>query len=121
MTRIVSLQRLPPIGLAFVAAAFGAQSFRGGNLSENSLKGAVDDAKEATDTLESDLEDLGEPESDSGQQAREEIHQLSGHLSEVRIRSRTRPTTSRASTASSPRRRASPRRSGRWRTRSPRP
>jgi hypothetical protein len=59
-----------------------AQSLQGGNLGEDSLKGAVDDAKEATDTLESDLKDLGKPESDSGQQAKEEIDQLSGQLSE---------------------------------------
>jgi hypothetical protein len=38
-----------------------AQSIQGGNLSEGSLKGAVDDVKEATDTLESDLKDLGGP------------------------------------------------------------
>ena len=59
-----------------------AQSIQGGNLSEGSLKGAVDDVKGATETLESDLKDLGEPESDSGQQAKEEIDQLSGQLSE---------------------------------------
>jgi uncharacterized phage infection (PIP) family protein YhgE len=59
-----------------------AQSLQGGNLSEDSLKGAVDDVTEATDTLESDLEDLGKPESDSGQQAKEEIDQLSDQLSE---------------------------------------
>jgi hypothetical protein len=111
------VQRLPLIGLVFVAAALGlvaagcgskdqpttaewvdgvcsamvtwtnslkssAQSFQGGNLSDDSLKGAVDDVKEATDTLESDLKDLGKPESDSGQQAKEEIQQLSGQLSE---------------------------------------
>ena len=59
-----------------------AQSLQGGNLNEDSLKGAGDDVKSATDTLESDLKDLGKPESESGQQAKESIDHLSSELSD---------------------------------------
>ena len=59
-----------------------AQSLQGGNLSEGSLKDAADEMKSATETLQSDLKDLGKPESESGQQAKESIDQLSSELND---------------------------------------
>ena len=57
-----------------VAAA--ATSLQGGNLSEDSLKGAVDDVTDATETLADDLKDTGEPDTDDGQKAKDVIDQL---------------------------------------------
>ena len=50
------------------------------NPTQDGLQTAVDDAKSATDTLESDLEDLGKPDTDAGQQAKELVDQLSTSL-----------------------------------------
>lgn len=60
---------------ASVSAA--AASLQGGNLSENSLESAVDDVTEATKTLADELEDVGEPDTEDGQQAKDSIDQLS--------------------------------------------
>jgi hypothetical protein len=57
-----------------------ADSLKGGNLTEDSLKSAGDDVQSATDTLESDLSDLGKPDTESGQQAKDSIDQLSSDL-----------------------------------------
>lgn len=55
-------------------------SLSGGNLSRNTLSAAVDDVGDATDTLESDLSDLGAPETESGEQAQEAVSTLSTEL-----------------------------------------
>jgi hypothetical protein len=55
-------------------------SLKGGNLTEDSLTSAGDDVKSATDTLESDLKDLGKPDTESGQQAKDSIDKLSSDL-----------------------------------------
>jgi len=52
-------------------------SLKGGELSKDALTGAVDDAKTATDTFTSDLEALGRPDTEAGQQAKDSIDQLS--------------------------------------------
>lgn len=58
-------------------AAIG-DTFEGGGLSGEALTSAVDDAKSATETLSSDLGDLGRPE--AGRQAEESLAQLSTDL-----------------------------------------
>ncbi len=50
------------------------------NPSTDGLKSAADDAKSATETLESDLKDLGKPNTQAGQQAQDSIEQLSSDL-----------------------------------------
>ena len=55
-------------------------TLKGGNLSQDSLTSAVDDAKSATDTFTSDLEDLGKPDTDAGQQAKDSVDQLSTEI-----------------------------------------
>jgi hypothetical protein len=55
-------------------------TLKGGNLSQDSLKSAVDDATSATETLTSDLDGLGKPDTDAGQQAKDSIDQLSSDL-----------------------------------------
>ena len=57
-----------------------ADSLKGGNLTQDSLKSAADNVSSATDTLESDLKDLGKPDTESGQQAQDSIDQLSSDL-----------------------------------------
>ena len=47
-----------------------------GDISKDSLTTAVDDAKSATETFTSDIEDLGKPDTEAGQQAKESIDQL---------------------------------------------
>lgn len=49
----------------------------GGDLSKNTLTAAVDDAKSATETFTSDLESLGTPDTEAGQQAKEAVDELS--------------------------------------------
>jgi hypothetical protein len=53
-----------------------ATSLQGGNLSENSLEGAVDDVTDATKTLADELQDVGEPDTEDGQQAKDSLDQL---------------------------------------------
>ena len=57
-----------------------ADSLKGGNFTQDSLKSAGDDMTSATDTLESDLKDLGKPDTQAGQQAKDAIDQLSSDL-----------------------------------------
>ena len=52
------------------------QSLQGGNLSEDSIKTAVDDVSEATKTLADDLQDAGKPDTEDGQQAQDLLNQL---------------------------------------------
>jgi len=58
-----------------------ADPIKSGDISEDSLESAADDVKSATDTLESDLEDLGKPDTEAGQQAKDSLDQLSSDLS----------------------------------------
>ena len=55
-------------------------SVSGGNLSENSLKQAATDLKDATAQLKDDLSGLGKPDVSSGDQAKESIDTLSGNI-----------------------------------------
>ena len=55
---------------------------QGGNLSEDSLESAVDDVKEATETLADDLEDAGKPDTEDGQQAKDLVDQLADEIDE---------------------------------------
>jgi hypothetical protein len=57
-----------------------ADSLKGGNISEDSLKSAADEVTSATDTLTSDLKDLGKPDTQVGQQAKDSLDQLSTDL-----------------------------------------
>lgn len=52
----------------------------GGNLSKDSLTSAVDEAKTATETFSSDLDDLGTPDTDAGGQAKDAVDKLSTEL-----------------------------------------
>ena len=58
-----------------------ADPIKSGDISEDSLESAADDVKSATDTLESDLEGLGKPDTEAGQQAKDSLDQLSSDLS----------------------------------------
>jgi hypothetical protein len=55
-------------------------SLTAGNLSQDSLNAAVDDVTSATNTLASDLKDLGAPETDSGEKAQKEVTDLTEQL-----------------------------------------
>jgi hypothetical protein len=57
-----------------------ANSLKGGNVSESSLKSAAGDIKDASDTLVSDLKGLGKPDTDAGQQAKDAVDQLSSEV-----------------------------------------
>ena len=56
------------------------ESLKGGDLSKDSLNSAVDDAKSATETFTSDLDGLGKPDTQAGQQAKDAVDQLSTDL-----------------------------------------
>jgi len=53
---------------------------KSGDISKDSLTTAVDDAKSATDTLTSDLEGLGKPDTEAGQEAKDSVDKLSTDL-----------------------------------------
>src|SRR4029453_2923191 len=53
-----------------------SNSLKGGNLSEDSLKEAADDFKSATQEFVDDVRGLGTPDTESGEQAKEQIDQL---------------------------------------------
>ena len=55
-------------------------TIKSGDISKDSLTTAVDDAKSATETLTSDLEGLGKPDTEAGQEAKDSIDQLSTDL-----------------------------------------
>jgi hypothetical protein len=57
-----------------------ADSVASGGISKDSLQSAADDAKSATETLESDLKDLGKPNTPAGQQAKDSVDQLTSEL-----------------------------------------
>jgi hypothetical protein len=55
-------------------------TLRGGNLSQEAVDDAFDEAENATNTLVDDLRALGPPETDAGQQADDSVQQLSDDL-----------------------------------------
>jgi hypothetical protein len=55
-------------------------TLREGNVSSDSLEGVVDDMKSATSTFVDELQGLGRPDTESGQQAQESLERLSGEL-----------------------------------------
>ena len=57
-----------------------AASFAGGNLSQQQVQNAVDDASNATETLVGELQDLGRPDTEGGQEAQDSLDQLSEEL-----------------------------------------
>jgi len=57
-----------------------ADPITSGNISKDSLKTAADDARSATETLQSDLKDLGKPNTQAGQQAKDTVDKLSSDL-----------------------------------------
>ena len=57
-------------------------SLKGGNLSQDSLTAAVDDAKEATRNFTTDLKGLGRPDTEAGQQAQDSVNQLTTQIDE---------------------------------------
>ena len=59
-----------------------AEDLRGGNISSESLEGAAEEVKTATDTLVRDLKDLPKPDTEAGEQAKESVDQLADDLGE---------------------------------------
>ena len=59
-----------------------ATSLQGGNLSEDSVKSAVDDVTEATNTLADDLATVGKPETQDGRKAEDLVDQLAVQIDE---------------------------------------
>jgi hypothetical protein len=57
-----------------------ASSLQGGNISEDSLRSAADEAKSATDTLVDDLKGVGKPDTEAGAQAQDSIEKLGDEL-----------------------------------------
>jgi hypothetical protein len=58
-----------------------SQSVTGGNLSENSLKQAASDLDDSTAQLKDDLDNLGKPDLESGDKAKQSIDTLSTNIS----------------------------------------
>jgi hypothetical protein len=58
-----------------------SKSVTGGNLSENSLKQAATDLKDATAQLKDDLNGLGKPDLESGDKAKQSVDTLSSQIS----------------------------------------
>jgi hypothetical protein len=59
-----------------------SNSLKGGNLSEDSLKDAADDFKSATQEFVDDVRGLGAPDTDAGDQAKEEVDELADSVDE---------------------------------------
>ena len=57
-----------------------ATSFEGGNLSQQQIQNAANDVGDATETLVGELQDLGRPETESGQEAEDAVNQLGDEL-----------------------------------------
>ncbi len=57
-----------------------ADTVKGGDLSKDTLTSAVDQAKSATKTFTDDLDNLGKPDTQAGQQAKDSVDQLSTDL-----------------------------------------
>jgi hypothetical protein len=59
-----------------------SNSLRGGNLSEESLRDAADEFRSATQQFVDDVRGLGAPDTDAGEEAKEEIDQLADAIDE---------------------------------------
>lgn len=59
-----------------------SDSLKAGNLSEDSLRDAAEDIKSATEEFVDDVRGLGAPETDSGEEAKEELDQLADSVDE---------------------------------------
>jgi hypothetical protein len=59
-----------------------ADSLRGGNLSEDSLRSAVDDFESATSDFVDDVRDLGIPETEAGEEAKASLDRLADDVEE---------------------------------------
>jgi methyl-accepting chemotaxis protein len=59
-----------------------ADSLRGGNLSEDELRSAVNDFESATSDFVDDLKGLGEPDTEAGAKAKESLDQFSANVEE---------------------------------------
>ena len=57
-----------------------AQSVTDGGVTKESVDNAIGDMKDATNTLTDDLKDLGAPDTDAGDQAKEQADKLSSQL-----------------------------------------
>jgi len=57
------------------------KTVKSGGLTQQSLNSAVNGAQDATNTLAKDLKKLGKPDTQAGQQAKDDIQQLSDELS----------------------------------------
>ena len=57
-------------------------SLKGGNLTQDSLTAAVDDAEEATRNFTTELKGLGRPDTDAGQQAQDSVNELTTQIDE---------------------------------------
>ena len=55
-------------------------SLKGGNLSQDSLTAAVDDAEEATRNFTTSLKSLGRPDTEAGQQAQDSVNELTTQI-----------------------------------------
>ena len=62
------------------AITTAASSLKAGNLTQQSVQSAADDAKTATDTLASDLKKLGKPDTEAGAQAKQDVDDLSTQI-----------------------------------------
>lgn len=59
------------------------QSLSGGNFNKETLQSAASDVQDATTTLKDDLESLGAPDTQSGDQAKESIDTLSSNIQDA--------------------------------------
>jgi hypothetical protein len=59
-----------------------AKSLQGGNLSKDSLQSATDDVKDSTNTFVDDVKGLGKPDTEAGQQAKDEVDGLADDLND---------------------------------------
>jgi hypothetical protein len=57
-----------------------ASSFGGGNLSQEAVQNAANDVADATETLVGNLQDLGRPDTEAGQEAQDTVNQLADEL-----------------------------------------
>jgi hypothetical protein len=57
-----------------------AASFGGGNLSQEQVQDAVNEAASATEMLVGNLQDLGRPDTEAGQEAEDAVNQLADEL-----------------------------------------
>jgi chromosome segregation ATPase len=60
------------------------QQLKGGNLSKETLQSTAGDVEDATKTLSDDLKDLGKPDTESGQKAKDAVQQLSEEVDQSR-------------------------------------